>query len=58
MKKLWCNSDTAIRALAASALTMVAWLEHPHLTLPPVDSPPPANPQKIEESDDEDDDDE
>jgi hypothetical protein len=33
MKKLWCSSGTAMRALAASALTMVAWLEHPHLTL-------------------------
>jgi hypothetical protein len=33
MKKLWCSSGTAMQALAASALTMVAWLEHPHLTL-------------------------
>jgi hypothetical protein len=33
MKKLRCSSGTAMRALAASALTMVAWLEHPHLTL-------------------------
>jgi hypothetical protein len=33
MKKLWCSSGTAMQALAALALTMVAWLEHPHLTL-------------------------
>jgi hypothetical protein len=33
MKKLRCSSGTVMRALAASALTMVAWLEHPHLTL-------------------------
>jgi hypothetical protein len=33
MKKLWCSSGTVMRALAASALTMVAWLDHPHLTL-------------------------
>jgi hypothetical protein len=33
MKKLRCSSGTAMRALAASALTMVSWLEHPHLTL-------------------------
>jgi hypothetical protein len=33
MKKLWCSSGTAMRALVASALTTVAWLEHPHLTL-------------------------
>jgi hypothetical protein len=33
MKKLRCSSDTAMQALAASTLTMVAWLGHPHLTL-------------------------
>jgi hypothetical protein len=33
MKKLQCSSGTAMRALAALALTMVAWLEHPHLIL-------------------------
>jgi hypothetical protein len=33
MKKLRCSSGTAMRALAASTLTMVTWLEHPHLTL-------------------------
>jgi hypothetical protein len=33
MKKLRCSSGTAMRALVASALTMVAWLEHPQLTL-------------------------
>jgi hypothetical protein len=33
MKKIRCNSGTAMRALADLALTMVAWLEHPHLTL-------------------------
>jgi hypothetical protein len=33
MKKLWCSSGTVMRALATSALTMVVWLEHPHLTL-------------------------
>jgi hypothetical protein len=33
MKKLRCSSGTAMRALAALALTMVAWLEHPHLIL-------------------------
>jgi hypothetical protein len=33
MKKLRCSSGTAMRVLAASALTMVAWLEHPDLTL-------------------------
>jgi hypothetical protein len=33
MKKLQCSSGTTMRALATSALTMVAWLEHPHLTL-------------------------
>jgi hypothetical protein len=33
MKKLWCNGGTVMRALAALALTMVAWLEHPHITL-------------------------
>jgi hypothetical protein len=32
MKKLWCSSGTVMRALVASALTMEAWLEHPHLT--------------------------
>jgi hypothetical protein len=32
MKKFWCSSGMAIRASAASALTMVAWLVHPHLT--------------------------
>jgi hypothetical protein len=33
MKKLQCSSGTAMRALLASALTMVVWLDHPHLTL-------------------------
>jgi hypothetical protein len=33
MKKLRFSSGTVMRALAASALTMVAWLEHLHLTL-------------------------
>jgi hypothetical protein len=33
MKKLRCSSGTMMRALAASALTMMTWLEHPHLTL-------------------------
>jgi hypothetical protein len=33
MKKLRCSSGTAMRALVASTLTVVAWLEHPHLTL-------------------------
>jgi hypothetical protein len=33
MKKLRCSSGMAMRALATLALTMVAWLEHPHLTL-------------------------
>jgi hypothetical protein len=33
MKKLRCSSGTVMRALPTSALTMVAWLEHPHLTL-------------------------
>jgi hypothetical protein len=33
MKKLSCSSGTAMWTLAALALTMVAWLEHPHLTL-------------------------
>jgi hypothetical protein len=33
MKKLWCSSGTVMRALVASALTLVAWLEHPRLTL-------------------------
>jgi hypothetical protein len=33
MKKLWCSSGTAMRALTALAFTIVAWLEHPHLTL-------------------------
>jgi hypothetical protein len=33
MKKLRCNSGMVMQALAALALTMVAWLEHPHLTL-------------------------
>jgi hypothetical protein len=33
MKKLWCSGGTAMQALAALALTMVSWLEHPHLTL-------------------------
>jgi hypothetical protein len=33
MNKLQCSSGTAMRALAASALTMMVWLEHPHLTL-------------------------
>jgi hypothetical protein len=33
MKKLWCSSGTVMRALAASALTMMTWLEHPHITL-------------------------
>jgi hypothetical protein len=30
IKKLWYSSGTSMRALAASALTMVAWLEHRH----------------------------
>jgi hypothetical protein len=47
-----------MRALAASDLTMVTWLEHPHLTLLLFDSPPSANLQNVEESEDEDDDDE
>jgi hypothetical protein len=33
MKKLRCSSGTTMQALAVSALTMVAWLKHPHLTL-------------------------
>jgi hypothetical protein len=33
MKKLWYNSGTAMQALAALTLTMVTWLEHPHLTI-------------------------
>jgi hypothetical protein len=33
MKKLRCSSGTVMQALAALALTMVAWLEHHHLTL-------------------------
>jgi hypothetical protein len=33
MKKLRCSSGTVMQALAASDLTMVAWLEHPNLTL-------------------------
>jgi hypothetical protein len=33
MKKLRCSSGTAMRALTASALTMLAWLEHSYLTL-------------------------
>jgi hypothetical protein len=33
MKKLRCSGGTAMQALAALALTMVSWLEHPHLTL-------------------------
>jgi hypothetical protein len=33
MKKFWCSGGTVMRALAASTFTMVAWLEHPHLTL-------------------------
>jgi hypothetical protein len=41
-----------------SALTMVAWPGHPHLTLPPFDAPPPANMQNVEESEEEEDDDE
>jgi hypothetical protein len=32
MKKFQCSSGTLIQASAASALTMVAWLGHPHLT--------------------------
>jgi hypothetical protein len=41
------HSGTVMRALVASALTMVVWLEHP-----------PANPWNVEESKDEDDNDE
>jgi hypothetical protein len=33
MKKFWCSSGMAMQASAASALTMVTWMEHPHLTL-------------------------
>jgi hypothetical protein len=33
MKKLRCSSGTVMQVLAASTLTMVAWLEHPYLTL-------------------------
>jgi hypothetical protein len=33
MKKLQCSSGMLMIYLAASALTMVPWLEHPHLTL-------------------------
>jgi hypothetical protein len=33
MKKLRCSSGTVMRALAGSGLTMVIWLEHPHLIL-------------------------
>jgi hypothetical protein len=33
MKKFRCSGGIAMRALAALALTMVSWLEHPHLTL-------------------------
>jgi hypothetical protein len=32
MKKFQCSSGTVIQDSAASALTMVAWLGHPHLT--------------------------
>jgi hypothetical protein len=32
-KKLQCSSGTVMRALTVLTLTMVAWLEHPHLTL-------------------------
>jgi hypothetical protein len=33
MKKFRCSSGMVMRALAASALTKVAWLKYPHLTL-------------------------
>jgi hypothetical protein len=33
MKKFQCSSGTTMQFLAVSALTMVAWQKHPHLTL-------------------------
>jgi hypothetical protein len=33
MKKLRCSSGTVMQALVALSLTMVTWLDHPHLTL-------------------------
>jgi hypothetical protein len=54
MKKLYCSSGTVMQALASSANyggMARACSSHP----PRVNSPPPANPQNVEESEDVDD---